>query len=207
MSHRVGKKCSLWARGTDSPWLRFPPQRRQHFGGPGAPGQVHRQREELPAGRVFGPGHSPEYGSHPGELPADGCYSIVTHPERNELLQRMIPRLEGWVGSGFPLQVTAQSLMGEFGRAAQHTAEELLERGLVWSKRNRDIAGGLARGNGLGGRRGREQQSRSCRRHRLPLPARGGDSRRIALPCPRRRNFHSGLDEEEDCGAIASSSS
>ncbi len=47
-----------------------------------------------------------------------GLRPIVTHPERNQLLQRRLPELEEWVAQGVHLQVTAQSLLGRFGRTA-----------------------------------------------------------------------------------------
>lgn len=66
-----------------------------------------------------------------GALLAAGMRPIITHPERNSLLQQRLPLLAEWVGGGCSLQVTAQSLLGEFGRAAKDTSEELMKRGLV----------------------------------------------------------------------------
>jgi protein-tyrosine phosphatase len=60
-----------------------------------------------------------------------GFSLIVTHPERNNILQGNIDKLEGWVDAGSYLQVTAQSLFGRFGRRARACSEELLRRGLV----------------------------------------------------------------------------
>jgi protein-tyrosine phosphatase len=60
-----------------------------------------------------------------------GLRPIVTHPERNQLLQRRLPELEAWVAQGVHLQVTAQSLLGRFGRTASGCAHELVGRGLV----------------------------------------------------------------------------
>jgi protein-tyrosine phosphatase len=60
-----------------------------------------------------------------------GLRPIVTHPERNQLLQRRLPELEAWVAQGAHLQVTAQSLLGRFGRTAKECAHELMGRGLV----------------------------------------------------------------------------
>ena len=56
---------------------------------------------------------------------------IVTHPERNQLLQRSLPELEAWVAQGAHLQVTAQSLLGRFGKTAKQFAHQLMGRGLV----------------------------------------------------------------------------
>ena len=60
-----------------------------------------------------------------------GLRPIVTHPERNQLLQRRLPELEAWVAQGAHLQVTAQSLLGRFGKTAKECAHELMGRGLV----------------------------------------------------------------------------
>ena len=60
-----------------------------------------------------------------------GLRPIVTHPERNQLLQRRLPELEAWVAQGAHLQVTAQSLLGRFGKTAREFAHELMGRGLV----------------------------------------------------------------------------
>jgi protein-tyrosine phosphatase len=61
----------------------------------------------------------------------EGLRPIVTHPERNQLLQRRLPELEAWVAQGVHLQVTGQSLTGRFGRTARKFAHELMGRGLV----------------------------------------------------------------------------
>jgi len=56
---------------------------------------------------------------------------IVTHPERNPILQRKLSRIEAWVELGCLVQVTALSITGGFGRAAKSAVDKLLERGLV----------------------------------------------------------------------------
>jgi protein-tyrosine phosphatase len=60
-----------------------------------------------------------------------GLRPIVTHPERNQLLQYRLPEMEEWVAQGVHMQVTAQSLMGRFGKTAKACAHELIGRGLV----------------------------------------------------------------------------
>jgi len=60
-----------------------------------------------------------------------GLRPVVTHPERNALLQKRLPDLESWVGMGCYLQVTAQSLLGLFGRHAREFSNVLLSRQLV----------------------------------------------------------------------------
>lgn len=64
-------------------------------------------------------------------MQAAGITPVVTHPERNPLLQQRLDRLAHWVSSGVLAQVTAGSLLGRFGNAAKRCAEELMERGLV----------------------------------------------------------------------------
>jgi protein-tyrosine phosphatase len=60
-----------------------------------------------------------------------GMIPIVTHPERNELLQQRIEEIARWVEAGALVQVTGQSLVGHFGRKAADFASALLERRLV----------------------------------------------------------------------------
>jgi protein-tyrosine phosphatase len=56
---------------------------------------------------------------------------IITHPERNMILQKQLPKLEEWVRSGCLIQVTGQSFLGRFGKQARRFADQLLERNLV----------------------------------------------------------------------------
>lgn len=60
-----------------------------------------------------------------------GMVPVVTHPERNTLLQQRLPQLKLWVEQGACLQVTAQSLNGRFGKAARAFSLELLNQNLV----------------------------------------------------------------------------
>lgn len=60
-----------------------------------------------------------------------GIHPVITHPERNQLLQMRLPQLEQWVAEGCYLQVTAQSLNGRFGNTARQFSLELLKRNLV----------------------------------------------------------------------------
>ena len=60
-----------------------------------------------------------------------GIVPVVTHPERNPVLQQKLDRVEEWVELGCLVQVTALSITGGFGRTACHTAKRLLERGMV----------------------------------------------------------------------------
>ncbi len=60
-----------------------------------------------------------------------GMVPIITHPERNQLLQMRLPTIEEWVAAGVLLQVTGQSLLGEFGKRAREFSETLLAKDIV----------------------------------------------------------------------------
>ena len=65
-------------------------------------------------------------------LMSAGMFPIVTHPERNQMLQGRLPELAEWVTTyGALLQVTAQSPLGRFGKTAEACAHKLISRGLV----------------------------------------------------------------------------
>ena len=60
-----------------------------------------------------------------------GLRPIVTHPERNQLIQKRLAELEAWAAQGVLMQVTAASFLGRFGKTAQRFAGTLLSGGLV----------------------------------------------------------------------------
>jgi protein-tyrosine phosphatase len=60
-----------------------------------------------------------------------GLRPIVTHPERNQLLQNRLPEIENWVAQGVLVQVTALSLLGRFGKTAKRSADDLMGHGLA----------------------------------------------------------------------------
>jgi protein-tyrosine phosphatase len=60
-----------------------------------------------------------------------GMTPVITHPERNGLLRQRVDQITAWVAEGACLQVTAQSLLGEFGRRALEFSRTLLDRRLV----------------------------------------------------------------------------
>jgi len=60
-----------------------------------------------------------------------GLLPIVTHPERTASLQRDWRRLEPLVKEGALVQITAGSLLGEFGPAAAAAANRFLKQGWV----------------------------------------------------------------------------
>jgi len=65
------------------------------------------------------------------QMQSAGMIPIITHPERNMLLQRRLDKLEAWSESGCLMQVTAQSFLGRFGKHAKAFADLLLQKGLV----------------------------------------------------------------------------
>ena len=60
-----------------------------------------------------------------------GMIPIITHPERNPLLQKRLGQLVEWVEAGVMLQVTAGALLGRWGRDAKAFGEELIKRNLA----------------------------------------------------------------------------
>lgn len=60
-----------------------------------------------------------------------GLKLIITHPERSIPLIGNAERLEKWVYSGCLLQVTADSLLGRFGKQAQSISRQFLKRNWV----------------------------------------------------------------------------
>jgi protein-tyrosine phosphatase len=60
-----------------------------------------------------------------------GIIPIITHPERNAILQRRIEKIEDWVRFGCLVQVTGHSFLGRFGKQAKAFADLLLRRDLI----------------------------------------------------------------------------
>jgi protein-tyrosine phosphatase len=60
-----------------------------------------------------------------------GLMPIITHPERNLLIQGNPALAVDWVRAGALLQITAMSVTGEFGRKVQDCARFLITRGLI----------------------------------------------------------------------------
>jgi protein-tyrosine phosphatase len=60
-----------------------------------------------------------------------GMVPIIVHPELNPLLDRMIENMSEWCEMGCLVQVTAQSLSGDFGAKARNRVRRLLGLGIV----------------------------------------------------------------------------
>ena len=65
------------------------------------------------------------------ELQTHGIIPIVTHPERNLALQRQPELLRQMIEIGAPVQVTAGSLEGRFGRRPLDFSKQLLKQKMV----------------------------------------------------------------------------
>jgi protein-tyrosine phosphatase len=65
------------------------------------------------------------------DLRVAGMTPILTHPERNVTLQRTPAKLQEWVEKGLLLQVTAGSVLGDFGATAESMAWSLLRKNVV----------------------------------------------------------------------------
>jgi protein-tyrosine phosphatase len=65
------------------------------------------------------------------KLMKNGLRPIITHPERNLILQRTPERVLDWVRLGCAVQVTANALTGRWGKKAEATAHLLFEREAV----------------------------------------------------------------------------
>lgn len=64
-------------------------------------------------------------------LSAHGITPVITHPERNPILQRDPRRVLQWIALGCAVQITASSLTGFWGERAWRTAQWLLKRNAV----------------------------------------------------------------------------
>jgi protein-tyrosine phosphatase len=67
-----------------------------------------------------------------GKFREEGLIPVISHPERNPILQDSIERLKEWISMGCVLQVTARSLSGHFGKIEQRFAWDLLQDGMVY---------------------------------------------------------------------------
>jgi protein-tyrosine phosphatase len=65
------------------------------------------------------------------QLLAVDLVPIITHPERNPIIRKEPAKLKAWIEQGCLVQVTALSVLGGFGKAAQATARQYLSEGMV----------------------------------------------------------------------------
>jgi protein-tyrosine phosphatase len=65
------------------------------------------------------------------ELAINGVSALIAHPERNPLFVRDPDRLAAYVRDGAVVQITAGSLLGDFGRWARDACHEFFRRRLV----------------------------------------------------------------------------
>lgn len=80
---------------------------------------------EFPDGNLI-----PHIGDVFERLLTMGVVPIITHPERNWMIQQNFETLAGWVKLGALVQVTGGSLTGRFGRPAQKFAVQTIEADL-----------------------------------------------------------------------------
>ena len=60
-----------------------------------------------------------------------GLVPVVAHPERYGSVQREPERVERWFRRGYIMQANKGSILGDLGAAAERTAWDLLEHGLI----------------------------------------------------------------------------
>ncbi len=92
-------------------------------------GQVAGQKTmllEMPDGQI--PLGSDRFVRH---MLAHGVRPVIVHPERNRAVMEQPDRLRVFIEQGCYVQVTAGSLVGQFGPKAQATANALLDLGWV----------------------------------------------------------------------------
>src|SRR5690348_1618936 len=60
-----------------------------------------------------------------------GLIPIMTHPERNTHLRKIGEEFQGWIRMGCLVQITAQSLLGRFGKRSEESAWEMVRRDMA----------------------------------------------------------------------------
>jgi len=64
-------------------------------------------------------------------LHAAGFGTVITHPERNPIIEQYPALPQEFAAMGSAIQITASALSGDWGRRAKKTCESLLKQGLV----------------------------------------------------------------------------
>ncbi|HZQ91176.1 MAG TPA: CpsB/CapC family capsule biosynthesis tyrosine phosphatase [Terriglobales bacterium] len=72
---------------------------------------------------------SPNASEHLGLLQRQGLVPIITHPERNPILQRRPELVQAWVRQGAIVQITANALTGRWGPIAKKAALRFMSQG------------------------------------------------------------------------------
>src|SRR6266550_1219363 len=80
---------------------------------------------------VQNPGIPPQVSSHLFGLRNIGIIPVITHPERNPILQHNPEQVLVWVRQGCAVQATASAFTGFWGEQARRCALWLLEREAV----------------------------------------------------------------------------
>lgn len=73
----------------------------------------------------------PTFGENVRELISKGIRPILTHPERNPLLQRRPELILDWAEIGLLIQITAGAFTGQWGKVPQRLAGWFLEHNAV----------------------------------------------------------------------------
>jgi len=73
----------------------------------------------------------PQIGDSLMRLGDIGLVPILTHPERNPILQKSPRRILEWVEAGVVVQVTASAFTGLWGEISRHSAHWLLEHDAI----------------------------------------------------------------------------
>ncbi len=76
-------------------------------------------------------GISPQMPNMLFSLTSKGLTPILTHPERNAILQKHPEKVMDWVDMGMLVQITATAFTGKWGRTVQKAAHWFVEKGLV----------------------------------------------------------------------------
>jgi protein-tyrosine phosphatase len=64
-------------------------------------------------------------------LTSKGLIPILTHPERNPMLQKNPQRVADWVAMGMLVQITASAFLGKWGRTVEKLAHWYVEKELI----------------------------------------------------------------------------